>query len=300
MTKIDFAGRAVLVTGAGRGLGRAYALLLAERGGHVTVCDTGGDADGNDASPGPADEVVAEITSAGGQAVACSVSIATEEGAASAVATAMATFGRLDAVINNAGIFSAASFPGEPLDTYQRFLDVHHLGTLNVCRAAWSHLVASGSGRIVNTVSSSMLGYPEMTHYASAKGAVYALTRALAVEGDAVGIGVNAIAPAAGTRMVDRAAHLLPAGVADLMRASMHPELVAPVAAYLASPDCRLSGEVLSAAGGTVSRLVMVSTPGIACADLTVEQVHEQIDAVLSMTGAVPVPLVLPLAAPSV
>lgn len=210
MDTLDFTGR-VVVTGAGRGIGRAHALLLASRGAAVVVGDLGARTDGSGVDgDDPAGTVAAEITSAGGRAVASRADVSTEEGAASLVDAAVSEFGRLDAVINNAGIVRTAHFHEVDRAEFQRHLDVHYLGSLFVARAAWPHLQASSSGRIVNTVSAAMLGNPSMTHYGSSKAAVFGLTRNLALEGARDGILVNAIAPGAGTWMAEYSADALP------------------------------------------------------------------------------------------
>ncbi|MEW2353410.1 SDR family NAD(P)-dependent oxidoreductase [Spirillospora sp. NPDC029432] len=294
MTRLDFTDRVVIVTGAGRGLGRAYAELLAARGAAVVVNDLGGAVDGTPRDEDPAAEAVAAITGAGGRAVASTASVATEEGAEAIVATAISAFGRLDAVVNNAGIYSVRPWLELPASKYQDFLDVHYLGSVRVSRAAWPHLVASGQGRIVNTVSAAMLGVPDMVHYGSAKGAVYGLTRNLAVAGHAHGIRVNAIAPGAGTRMMDEAKDALPPGTAEFMKEHMPPSMVAPVAAYLAHDDCAVTGEVFNVAGGAVSRLVVGSTAGISDPGLTPETVAERLGEILAVDRVEPAELMLP------
>jgi NAD(P)-dependent dehydrogenase (short-subunit alcohol dehydrogenase family) len=171
---------------------------------------------------------------------------------------------------------------------------VHYFGSVLVSRAAWPHLIESGTGRIVNTVSSAMLGVPDMVHYGSAKGAVYGLTRNLAVAGAADGIRVNAVAPGAGTRMLDEAVDALPPGTVEYMKEAMPPRMVAPVAAYLAHESCSLTGEVLNAAGGAVNRLVVANTAGIADPELTPEKVADRLDEILAIGAAEPAPLMLP------
>jgi len=298
MSTLDFTDRAVVITGAGRGIGRAHALLLAARGASVVVADLGARTDGAGVDgDDPAAAVVAEITAAGGTAVAVRSDVSTEEGADAVVAAAVDAFGRLDAVINNAGIVRTAPFDEVPRAEYQRHLDVHYFGSLLVTKAAWPHLKASGTGRVVNTVSGAMLGNPLMTHYGSSKGAVFGLTRNLALEGAEHGITVNALAPGAGTRMAEDSADSLPPEIMAYLR-TLRPEQVAPVAAYLVHPSSTVTGEVFTVAGGQVLRTAVVNTTGIYDPNLTPETVAERFDEVMAITPDA-VPQVVPAPVPS-
>lgn len=280
---LRFDGRTAIVTGAGRGVGRAHALLLAERGANVVVNDLGGRTDGSGGDAGPAREVVREISAAGGSAVANTASVASEEGAASIVASALESFGGLDVVVNNAGILTTRAFPetdGEDLD---RNLSVHLRGSFNVTRAAWPELLRSGAGRVVLTVSSAIFGSPELAAYGSAKGGLLGLARNLAAAGRPHGIAVNLVAPYARTRMAEPGdgddgageASSPAAGLEELF-ARLDPELVSPVVAFLAHESCPVSGEAYSAGGGRVARIFLAETEGIADPRLTPEVVAER------------------------
>jgi NAD(P)-dependent dehydrogenase (short-subunit alcohol dehydrogenase family) len=291
--ELRFDGRVVIVTGAGRGIGRSHALAFADRGGRVVVADYGVAIDGSGSSSSPADEVVAEIRAAGGEAVACFASVAEEPGAASIVDTAMQAFGRLDVVVNNAGIHDPAPFEQLTADHFRRMLDVHLMGTVLVTRAAWPQLVRSGSGRVVNTASEAMLGgIPQLSSYGAAKGAVFGLTRNLATEGAAYGVHVNAVAPRADTRMSDSDAERLATlfgfdqqGM-EAIKASMPPDLCSPAAVYLAHGSCELNGEVLQVGMGGVARLAVVHTRGINKQPLTAETIADNLAAILEVSDA--------------
>ena len=248
---LRFDGRVAVVTGAGRGLGRAYSLLLAERGAAVVVNDLGGAVDGTGADATPAEEVVAAIEAAGGKAVADTSDVSTEGGAATLVASAVDHFGRVDALVANAGIMRWGTFPDIDRDDLERHLLVHLGGSFFTAQAAWPHLVDQGYGRIVLTTSTGVLGLRDNTAYATAKGAVLGLARSLAVAGADHGIKVNCIAPAASTRM---------------SRGGRGPDLpaeeAAPMVAYLAHESCPVSGETYTAGGGRFARVFIGSTEG--------------------------------------
>jgi len=206
--------------------------------------------DGADAEPAAA--VAAEIVTAGGEAVADHHDVATVSGALALVDGAVGRYGRLDAVINNAGIIRWAGFPEADADNLARHLAVHVGGSFNTARAAWPHMVERGYGRIVMTTSTGMLGLPANTSYATAKAAVIGLTRSLTAAGAAHGIKVNLIAPAATTRMAGQGSG----------GPEMAPALVAPMAAFLAHESCPVSGEIYAAGAGRFARMFIASTPG--------------------------------------
>jgi NAD(P)-dependent dehydrogenase (short-subunit alcohol dehydrogenase family) len=258
---LRFDGRVAVVTGAGRGIGRAYARLLAARGASVVVNDLGASMGGDGVDEGPAADAVNEIIAAGGTAVADGHDIATADGAAALVAAAVERFGRLDALVNNAGIMRWARFPDVSEDDLAAHLAVHLTGSFHTARAAWPHLVESGSGRIVMTTSSGVFGLPNNTAYAAAKGGVIGLSRSLSRAGARAGIKVNCIAPAAMTRMAVAPGADDPAndGGGD---PEMAPDLVAPMVAFLAHEDCPVTGQIYTAGSRHFARVFLATTPG--------------------------------------
>jgi NAD(P)-dependent dehydrogenase (short-subunit alcohol dehydrogenase family) len=250
----SFEGRVAVVTGAGRGIGRAYARLLAARGAGVVVNDLGGSMEGEGADAQPAAAVVAEITAAGGTAIADGSDVATVAGAAALVDAAVERFGRVDALVNNAGIVRWATMPDVDAETFDRHLAVHVAGSLNTTRAAWPHMVDQGYGRIVMTTSTGIFGLRGNLSYAAAKAGVIGLTRTLATEGAEHGIRINLVAPVAFTRMAGRPTDDAPP--------EMSPDLVAPMVAFLAHEDCPVSGEIYAAGAGRFARIFIASNEG--------------------------------------
>jgi len=290
VNELRFDGRVAVVTGAGGGLGRQYALLLAARGAHVVVNDTGGSVTGHGSPTDTAQQTADDISIAGGSAIASTHSVTTVEGGRAIVDAALERWGRLDIVVNNAGIVDDAPFDQMTDHRLQPLLDVHLRGAFNVTRPAWTVMRDNGFGRIVNTCSAAgLLGSVHMSNYATAKGGILGLTRVLAAEGADLDIKVNAIAPIAATRMLDyslRSVDALndPASAAaaqEMMRPfldRLDPALVAPVVAFLAHPDCPVSGEVYTAGAGQVARYFVGRTRGYHNPGLSVEDVAANID----------------------
>lgn len=274
---LSFDGNVVLVTGAGNGLGRTYALEFARRGASVVVNDLGGAVDGSGQTSGPARAVADEIVAAGGQAVADTHSVADPAGAEAMVQAAVDAFGRIDVVVNNAGILRDEALHKLTDAAWAAVTGVHLTGTMLVTRAAVRHMREQGYGRVVNTTSpAGLFGNFGQASYGAAKMGIIGLTRVLAVEGASKGIKANVIAPGARTRMTEAVMGPLEQSL------DLRPDLVAPVVLYLAHRRCELSGEVISAAFGRVSRVFIGSTPGWFNRDLTPEDVEANLDTILS------------------
>lgn len=278
---IDMGGRVVVVTGAGGGLGRCHALLLASRGCRVVVNDLGGAVDGTGSGDRPADAVVGEIRSAGGEAAASYDSVSTPEGGAAIVTTAVEAFGRLDGVVHNAGILRDKTITRlEPADL-DAVIDVHLKGAFHVVQPAWPHLRESGTGRIVLTSSASgILGNFGQSNYGAAKMGLVGMMNVLAIEGARHGIKVNCLAPAARTRMNEDL-------IGDLGQI-LDPSLVSPMVAYLVAAECAVTGETYSASAGRFSRYFVGATRGWDGgreAPATPEQIAEHLDEIRSTEG---------------
>jgi NAD(P)-dependent dehydrogenase (short-subunit alcohol dehydrogenase family) len=288
--ELRFDDRVAIVTGAGRGLGREYALALAARGACVVVNDLGASLEGDGSDPGPATAVTEEIIAAGGKAIANASSVTTPEGAASIAADALERFGRIDIVINNAGNMDPGALPELPLEMVARHLEIHALGAFNVTRAAWPTLTERGYGRVVLTASIGLYGGSFLISYSTAKGASVSLGRSLADAGAGQGIMVNMIAPAAETRMVTdpdyRAKCALPPldpdAPLDTVRGASR---VVPMVLVLAHESCPVNGEVMWAGLGRFARIFIGETPGIIDPELTAEGVLERWDEIVDERG---------------
>src|SRR6478609_3382481 len=283
MPDLRFDDRVAVVTGAGRGLGRAYALLLAAQGARVVVNDPGGGLDGDGVDTGPAHEVVREIVGAGGEAVASTDSVATPEGGRAIIDAALARFGGLDILVHNAGIVRRASLAHMSYDDFDAVLDVHLRGAFHVVRPAFPLMCAAGYGRIVLTSSiGGLYGNHGVANYAAAKAGIIGLTNVVALEGAAAGVRCNAIVPGAVTRMAE--------GLDTSAYPPMGSDLVAPAVGWLAHETCSVTGELFVAIAGRIARAFIAETPGVYRPSWSIEDVGERLDEIRDDTS----PLVFP------
>ena len=284
MADLGFDGRVAVITGAGRGLGRAYALLLASKGAKVVVNDPGVGLRGEGTDSGPAEEVVKEIAAAGGEAVACTASVATPEGGRAVVESALDRYGRIDVLIHNAGIHRPAPLAEMAYADFEAVLDVHLRGAFHVVKPAFPVMCGAGYGRIVLTSSiGGLYGNHKVANYAAAKAGVIGLAQVAALEGAAAGVRCNVIVPAAVTRMAE--------GLDTSAYPPMEPELAAPAVGWLAHESCSITGEMLVAIAGRIARAFIAETPGVHRPSWTIEQVGEQLGAIRDTAG----PWILPV-----
>lgn len=285
MSEIRYDGRVAVVTGAGAGLGRSHALFLAARGAKVVVNDLGGSVDGTGGSGKAADDVVAEIRAAGCEAVANYDAVGTAETGRSVVQTALDAYGRIDILINNAGILRDKSFAKvEPKD-FQAVVDVHMMGSVWCTHAAWPHMQAQNYGRIVMTTSAAGLyGNFGQSNYAAAKLAVVGLMNALKQEGLKYGITVHTVAPIAGTRMTDG---ILPPELFGALK----PELVTPTVAWFVAEENEETGHIIECGAGYYSKVEMVEGAGVHLGHegrTTPEELRENWARITDMSAAKP------------
>jgi NAD(P)-dependent dehydrogenase (short-subunit alcohol dehydrogenase family) len=278
---IEFDGRVAIVTGAGGGLGKTYALELGRRGAKVVVNDLGGNPDGTGAAASPADATVEEIKAAGGEAVANYDSVATPEGGAAITQTALDAFGTVDIVINNAGILRDKSFANLTVPDLQAVVEVHLLGAFYVTQPAFRVMKEKGYGRLLFTSSSAgVFGNFGQTNYGAAKMGLVGLSNVLALEGAKAGIKSNVIAPIAKSRLTE--------DILGPLAELVEPQLVMPLSLYLVSEACQLTHEIFSVGGGKYSRVFIGETPGWFAGkgtQPTVEDIADHIDEIRAEDG---------------
>jgi NAD(P)-dependent dehydrogenase (short-subunit alcohol dehydrogenase family) len=286
MAELRFDGRVAVITGGGRGLGRAYALLLASRGAKVVVNDPGVSMAGDATDEGPADAVVREIAAAGGEAAANTDSVATPEGGRAIVQTALDRFGRIDILIHSAGNVRKGLIRDISYEDFESVLSVHLRGAFHVVKAAHPLMCDQGYGRIILTGSiNGLYGKATSVNYGTAKAGLVGLSHTAAIEGAEHGVTSNVIAPAAVTRMS--------AGIDTSKFPPMEPEMVAPMVAWLAHESCAVTGEILVAMGGRMARAYLCESPGAFQKEWTVEDVAARADEIRSTADPVifpPVP----------
>jgi NAD(P)-dependent dehydrogenase (short-subunit alcohol dehydrogenase family) len=284
MSQLRFDGRVAIVTGAARGLGRSYALLLGSRGARVVVNDLGGDVEGRGGDAGPANEVVEEIRAAGGEAVACGATVATPEGGLEIVQTALDHFGGVDIVVHNAGNFRPVLIKDMSQADFDEVVAVHQGGAFHVVQPAYKYMWAAGYGRIVLTSSiCGLYGCHLNVNYGVAKTGMIGLNNILALEGAAKGVKSNIILPGAVTRM---------AGKWDTSAyPPMTEEQVAPMVAWLCHESCEVSGEMYAAMGGRMALAYTSETRGAYQPDWTIEDVAARIGEIRDMKDAMTFPI---------
>jgi NAD(P)-dependent dehydrogenase (short-subunit alcohol dehydrogenase family) len=292
--RISLEGKVAVVTGAGRGLGRAYVEHLAERGARVVVNDLGTDVSGFGKDSTISEQVADLIRSRGGEAIANDSDVSTPEGGSDLIATTIEHFGRIDLLVNNAGICGSQLFEDATLDDFDHYWRVHVGGPVNTVKAAWPHMVAQRSGKIILTTSvSGLFGIRGQATYAAAKCAVVGLMRILAIEGAEHGILVNTISPAGYTRM-----HPAATGAGSVFgrtsdaaawlkqsEATMPVEAVAPAIVWLASDSCSETNSIYNVEAGAIQRIAIVTGPGFYDPHLTPESIAENYAKVASIEG---------------
>lgn len=283
MGDVKFDGKVAIVTGAGGGLGRSHAMLLASRGAKVVVNDLGGAADGTGKGTTMAEKVVEEIKAAGGEAVPDFNSVAEIDSAKAMVETAVKSFGKVDIVINNAGILRDKSFVKMEEQDWDLVLAVHLRGSFCVTKAAWPVMRENNYGRVVMTTSSAgLFGNFGQVNYSAAKMGIVGMMNSLKHEGAKYNIKVNTIAPFGGTRLT---ATVMPPNMLEAMK----PEFVSPMVAWLASEECEETGSIFVAGAGYFGRVAMQEGPGKALDNtqtITIEMIRDNFDAIKDMTDS--------------
>ena len=268
MAESRFDGRVAVITGGGRGLGRSYALLLAAKGAKVVVNDPGGAMSGDAGDAGVAQELVDEIRAAGGEAVANTDTVATEQGGKAIIEAALDNYGRIDALIHNAGNVRYGSLSEISHEDFRAVVDVHLMGAFNVVRPAFPLMCGQEYGRIVLTSSiGGIYGNSRCVNYGVAKSGMIGLNNIAALEGENCNVKSNIIVPSAVTRMAE--------GIDITQYPPMEPELVAPVVGWLAHEDCSITGEMIASIAGRISRCFIAETKGVYRPSWTIEEVGE-------------------------
>jgi NAD(P)-dependent dehydrogenase (short-subunit alcohol dehydrogenase family) len=280
---ISFEGKVAVVTGAGAGLGKSHALELARRGAKVVVNDLGGSVDGSGGSSEAARAVVAEIEAGGGEAIANGASVADKKGAQSIVDDTLRAFGRLDILINNAGILRDKTFRKMELEDFQLVVDVHLLGSVYCTKAAWPVMLEQGYGRILMTTSpSGLYGNFGQSNYGAAKLGLVGFMNTLKLEGGKSNIRVNTIAPVAATRMTENL------GIPAEVFARLKPELVTPAVLFLVSEDAP-TGTIVEAGAGYYAKVQVVEGKGVKLGDqVSGEDVASHWEQIADMSAATP------------
>ncbi len=285
MAELRFDNRVAVITGAGRGLGRAYAELLASKGAKVVVNDPGGSMKGDAIVDDPAAEVVDAIKAAGGEAIANRDSVATPEGGKAIIDAAINEWGRIDILIHNAGNVRYGSLKELSYEDFESVLDVHLRGAFHVVRPAFPLMCAAGYGRIVLTSSiGGLYGNKRVANYGVAKAGLIGLSNVVALEGEDEGVKCNLIVPSAVTRMAE--------GIDVSQYPPMGPELVAPTVGWLAHENCSINGEMLVSIGGRIGRAYIGETQGVYQPGWTIDEVDARIDAIRDTTDAWLLPVV--------
>ncbi|MCW2848453.1 MAG: short-chain dehydrogenase [Marmoricola sp.] len=278
MEELRLDGQVAVITGAGRGLGREHALLLAARGARVLVNDPGVELDGSGGDATPAAEVVDLIRARGGEAEVNLDPVGTVEAGEALIAQALERWGRIDILVNNAGIFTDRyPFLDTTQESFERVLLVHLYGTINCTRAAWPHMAARGYGKVINTTSAvGFVGSVGRMEYGVAKGGIHAFTRTLSLDSLDSGIYVNEISPGAGTRPVSASSEFF----TDELLAKFSPHLVSPTVLWLAHPDTTVNGETFTAIAGTTAQVVIGEAHGFGSDEPSPESIRDHADEV--------------------
>jgi NAD(P)-dependent dehydrogenase (short-subunit alcohol dehydrogenase family) len=273
MAERRFDGRVAVITGSGRGLGRAYAELLASKGAKVVVNDNGSAIKGEGADAGPAQEVVDTIKAAGGEAVANTDSVATPEGGKAIIQAAMDHYGKIDILIHNAGNNRYGSLEEMPYEDFKAVVDVHLMGAFHVVRPAFPLMTSAGYGRVVLTSSiGGIYGNQNVVNYGASKAGMMGINNIVALEGAEKGVKSNIILPGAVTRLAE--------GLDTSQYPPMGPELVAPVVGWLAHESCSVTGEMYVSVGGRVARAFIAESEGLYRPSWTIDEVGDNIDAI--------------------